>query len=156
MTNKEAIEALKWKVEYAKEIGESYIDCVYVEALDLAIKALENQTTEGDCISRSALKEAIDKDAEDICGIEDVIDYIDNAPTVKFSLLPADESKDEAYMRGYEHGKIEGILKARPQGEWINKNPLNRYAECSECHYWNSISRYCPECGADMRKGGAE
>ena len=37
---------------------------------------------------------------------------IDNAPTIKFSLLPADESKDEAYMRGYEKGKIEGILKA--------------------------------------------
>ena len=41
MTNKEAIEALKWQVEYAKEIGEHHIDGVYVEALDLAVKALE-------------------------------------------------------------------------------------------------------------------
>jgi len=41
-----------------------------------------------------------------------VNNIIDNAPTIKFSLLPADESKDEAYMRGYEKGKIEGILKA--------------------------------------------
>ena len=44
---------------------------------------------------------------------------IDNAPTVKFSLMPADESKEEAYMRGKEKGKIEGLLKARSQGEWI-------------------------------------
>ena len=41
MTNEEAITALKWKVEYAKEIGEPYTDCVNVEALALAVKALE-------------------------------------------------------------------------------------------------------------------
>ena len=41
MNNKEAIAALKWKVEYAKEIGEPYTDCVNVKALDLAVKALE-------------------------------------------------------------------------------------------------------------------
>ena len=41
MTNKEAIKALKWQVGYAKEIGISHIDGVYVEALDLAVKALE-------------------------------------------------------------------------------------------------------------------
>ena len=43
MENKEAIESLKWKVEYAKEIGEHHIDGVYVDALDLAVKALEAQ-----------------------------------------------------------------------------------------------------------------
>lgn len=46
-----------------------------------------------------------------------------NAPTVKFSLMPADETKEEAYKRGYEKGKIKGILKAntRQQGDLISK-----------------------------------
>lgn len=46
MTNKEAIKFLKWQVVYAKETGERYItDCVNVEALDLAVKALERDGT---------------------------------------------------------------------------------------------------------------
>lgn len=42
MTDKEAIKSLKWKVEYAKEIGEHHVDGVYVDALALAVKALED------------------------------------------------------------------------------------------------------------------
>ena len=34
------------------------------------------------------------------------------APTVEHSLLPLAGDCDEAYKRGYEKGKIEGILKA--------------------------------------------
>jgi len=45
MTNKEkekeAIKALKWLVEHAKEEGLNHVDCVSVEALDVAITALE-------------------------------------------------------------------------------------------------------------------
>ena len=42
MTDKEAIKSLKWKVEYAKEIGEHHVDGVYVDALALAVKSLED------------------------------------------------------------------------------------------------------------------
>lgn len=42
MTDKEAIKSLKWKVEYAKETGEHHVDGVYVDALALAVKALED------------------------------------------------------------------------------------------------------------------
>jgi len=38
---KEAIKALKWLVEHAKEEGLNHVDCVSVEALDVAITALE-------------------------------------------------------------------------------------------------------------------
>ena len=58
--------------------------------------------------------------------IEDIdvvpVSAIDNTPTVKFSLMPADETKEDAYKRGYEKGKAEGILKGcntRSKGEWI-------------------------------------
>lgn len=90
MKNKEAIEALKWKVAFAKEIGESHVDCVYVEALDLAINALENQTTDGDLIRRSVLDEIrqLYKDyqpnlATEVIEFGDALEkLIDNAPTV--------------------------------------------------------------------------
>lgn len=86
---------------------------------------------------------------------------IDNAPTVKFSLMPADETKEDAYKRGYKKGKAEGILKGkeRPQGEWIRTGSLgngNAQYECSECHYGDEHAEsqevpYCWHCGADMR-----
>ena len=42
----------------------------------------------------------------------------------------------------------------RPQGEWI-LDSLGAY--CSECGtHPDYSSNYCPNCGADMRKGGAE
>lgn len=69
---------------------------------------------------------------------EIMLKAIDNAPTVKFSLMPADESKEEAYLRGYKKGKVEGILKARPQGEWKLHGMI-----------W-----YCSNCGKDCEQGG--
>lgn len=84
--------------------------------------------------------------------VSDIIEEIDNAPTVKFSLMPADESKEEAYMRGYKKGKIAGILKGkeRPQGEWIKLRDYD--FKCSLCGL-SMMDKYnfCPECGADMR-----
>lgn len=89
-------------------------------------------STEGDLISRSKLLISIlamighyneivtqDKVLGWVYGVDNCRELIENAPTVKFSLLPADESKDEAYMRGYEKGKIEGLLRERSKGEWI-------------------------------------
>lgn len=41
MTNKEAIEELKAKVNLAKELEDEEVNFISIEALDLAIKALE-------------------------------------------------------------------------------------------------------------------
>lgn len=82
---------------------------------------------ENDLISRSRLRmnfiQAVEDENPELYG-EIFLDLIDNAPTVKFSLLPTDESKEEAYMRGYKSGMFKGFLKAnaRPQGEWISVN----------------------------------
>lgn len=145
-----------------------------------------------DLISREALKKAIetyDKFAylpngklcpcRDLVELEmyvpyihfdDVIKAIDNAPTVKFSLMPADESKDEAYMRGYEKGKVEGILRnnAIPQGEWARHDEWRNgeyiggfyHINCPEIEKGMALfskweTNFCPNCGAQM-KGGAE
>lgn len=46
-------------------------------------------------------------------------------------------------------------LEGSPQGEWISDY---RTCKCSVCNFTTVIDTYnfCPNCGADMRKGGAE
>lgn len=88
--------------------------------------------------------------------IGEVIMTIDNAPTVKHSLLPLSGEADNAYMRGYEVGKAEGIMKAstRPKGEWIDYD--NTFYKCPDCGYL--LEKCCPQCQNKviLPKGGAE
>lgn len=86
-----------------------------------------------DLISRSALRKDIErlysvyKDNKDYF-YTDVLDHIDNAPTVE-----------------------------RPQGEWImNKTSARgRNYTCTNCRKVSrNKSEFCPKCGADMRGDG--
>ena len=51
----------------------------------------------------------------------------------------------------------------RPQGEWINREAVSnttfpfweRY-ECNKCHKYSGYSNFCPNCGANMKKGEEE
>lgn len=58
--------------------------------------------------------------------------------------------------------EIIGKYEERPQGEWIYERPNGKtysdFVYCSECQKPNGfyITNFCPNCGADMRKGGAE
>ena len=120
-----------------------------------------------DLISRSELKKEFEKvyplAVNDMGGVvnKDIYDIINKVPAVKFSLFPADESKDEAYMRGYKHGVVEGILKGntRPQGEWIELNERigigedNIYTsfKCPFCGYIDLLNNnFCGNCGTKM------
>lgn len=83
---------------------------------------------------------------------------IKNAPTVK---LDINDTEYKAYSRGLEDGK----KITRPKGEWIflkaNEEQTDGY-ECSVCKttyhtkvpYFSEFN-FCPNCGADMREGGA-
>ena len=110
MTNKEAIEQLKW---VKKRICDITYSPESFEALELAIKALDERPQgEGDLISRTWLKEH--KFTTQVCnGVEiesvDVVGVatIDNAPPV---------APDMAQVLAYESGKASA---KRPQGEWI-------------------------------------
>ena len=105
MTTEEAIKALKWKVVYAKDIGESYTDCVNVEALDTIIKALEGRL-QGDSISRETLKKALELEYDDALGLcsDEVL------ATIKFDIKlvnnapPVSDRYDEGYAQGYVDG----------------------------------------------------
>ena len=82
-----------------------------------------------------------------------ILKIIDNAPTVESD---------------YEWGYSEGVHDTeRPQGEWIREiHPYDKAyrLKCSVCGKWGGLTdegynhefNFCPNCGADMRKGGAE
>ena len=90
--------------------------------------------------------------------IAEVIMTIDNAPTVETDIEVA--TKD-AYEHGYTDGWKErfGEPDGRPKGEWIidghhiRCNRCNEYI-CNTDREGNKIpDNFCPNCGADMRKG---
>lgn len=95
----------------------------------------------GDCISRSALKEELENPSDKHYLSKSILDLvfkrIDNAPTVE---------------------------PERPQGEWIYKltwDNVHKSRTCNKCGYHevvfpNEADLFCPNCGAEMRKGGAE
>lgn len=129
-----------------------------------------------DLISREALRETIDKitwyhinphgelsegahgDSDALFKAEDIFKAIDNASTV--------DIKDEiagAYNEGYMCGNKEAE-KARPKGEWAEpmRTKWNEIQAglliCPFCGATphKQYKNFCPNCGADMRKGNAE
>lgn len=84
-----------------------------------------------------------------------MLERIDNAPTVDMNT-----ELSVAYLKGRRQGQAD----ERPQGEWIIiKSPLSNetIVKCDKCgdeFIGNGVEdyNYCPNCGADMRKGGDE
>lgn len=128
-----------WNERAVKEIG--YQEYALKQCPKIKVRPYNYS---GDCISREALKEKLqaryDNGEEDFdkgynIGLEAAIDLIDNASAVE----------------------------VKPQGEWINREAVSntifpfweRY-ECNQCHKFSGYSNFCPNCGADMRKGGAD
>lgn len=115
-----------------------------------------------DLISRSELKKAIKDNG--YSHYFEIFDIIDNAPTVE----PIKQCKyckhcgNEDYCSNChsDHSLFE--YYERPQGEWIFERPNGKtysdFVYCSECQKPKGfyLTNYCPYCGADMRKGGAE
>ena len=154
MTNKEAIELIQGIEEDGRNVTSEHI-----EALDLAIKALEEYPTD---------KEIQDDMRRTYLG---GMTTIDNAPTVcgnnpKWcescvsngkcaSTRPRGEITNEDIQNAIKQGYNDGYEMAnakyeRPQGEWqITKAG---YAKCHICKCEREVpENYCGYCGADMR-----
>lgn len=122
-----------------------------------------------DLISRSELKKAIeeleiteeivDYDCDDVSttGVSqyldrpDVLDLIDNAPTVEPEKVKESELI-KAYTKGFDTG-VETVKNERPQGEWILRTDTEWHFECNQCKGlspWKA--QFCGVCGADMRQ----
>ena len=83
-----------------------------------------------------------------------VLKIIDNAPTVE---IPTELCKGCRFLKDCETCEE----KLRPQGEWLDHSE-DGFVECPICGHWTTCEdnidelHYCWNCGAYMRKGGAE
>ena len=91
-------------------------------------------------------------------------DIIYREDAIEVLAINAPFMSDEAYLKSYD--ALKSIPSAdRPQGEWIQTSNDwidgtcgARYypIHCSICNYStydDDATNYCPNCGADMRKG---
>ena len=112
-----------------------------------------------DLISRSALRKDIErlysvyKDNKDYF-YTDVLDHIDNAPTVEYTF-------EEAFQKTVCEQRL--YCPEKPHGEWITEDKLyGGFGDrvlvntCSICKtsfvYRGKTHNFCSNCGADMRK----
>ena len=79
-------------------------------------------------------------------GLNDAIDVIDNAPTVEGEIL-TEEAYSDLCLRA---------SRERPQGEWIEGTQGYYCSECETIDRFYFEHNFCPNCGASMKKGGAE
>ena len=123
MTREEAIEMLKKDKEQRG-------NCFISDALDMAIKALEQEPCE-DVVSRQA-----------------VIDEMERR-----------HAKGDSITKGFVNN-MPSVTSIRPKGHWQKIELPSRDAhECSECcglalldENNEQLTDFCPSCGADMRK----
>ena len=142
-----------------------------------------------DLISREALKKAVDTwdkfgytaqgklirltEHEDFyvpyVKYQDIVNCIDNAPTVAESCKELQEVASERPQGEYTEEDMKRTIKenfdlgyemaknkfGRPQGEWIEYNTACHHYKCDQCNAdYNSFMvkpNFCPNCGADMR-----
>lgn len=108
------------------------------EALDKAIKALEQQTCEN-CISKEEVDTLVDELARAISDERCCISRGRSTATIMQDIL-----------------NLPSVTPTRPKGKW---KPLNYKDEmwgyvykCSNCGAIEYGGDYCPGCGADMRE----
>ena len=122
MTSKEAIDELNTiKVVYSN-MRKEYLTCV--EALDMAIEALETQERQA-IIAGSYLLEGEE-----------------NVPDTNVGDIECGEKIERSSAQ-----------PERPRGEWINiSDGLFEIVKCDQCgRTMDSRDNFCPRCGSDMR-----
>ena len=118
---------------------------------------------QGDLISREALKDITYINKGNFNTVEGIREWIDNAPPVPQITVFA-ENADEKAVADLK-AELENVIKSRPKGEWtVTKLQHGEDVTCPFCNARPTKIEYgyylrdnfCHECGADMRKGGAE
>lgn len=79
---------------------------------------------------------------------------------IKYLIAPISTSTEPSteYLKQKEAYDLAiKTLAERPQGEWIKIGDIGLAYTCNKCGEVNVIpTNFCPNCGADMMKGGAE
>ena len=136
MTGKEAIKM----IEYIRHTGNGeseYKNCAQAVALDVAIKALEQEQCE-DCVSRKSLLDKLD-------------------PLYKEKIKTAPDNMAEGFVQVEKLIKQEPpVTPARNKGKWINGNPIcpccgeDKFKDLDADIWADWQPKYCPNCGAEM------
>lgn len=148
MRDEDIIKFIKDNCRECNEVDrEMYENCEHCYFLKTFLKNNGGNKMSNDLISREAVKRAFENT---VC-IEPmpyafVKLIIDNAPSVQ---LPD-------FKEGYKQAILDGKTNfSRPQGEWIAHE--DGYNVCPYCNNKTAFSYpFCPYCGADMRKEGAQ
>ena len=117
------------------------------------------ERSQGDLISRKALKEAINNNGCRHSHYFDIFDVIDDAPTVNFIISPDHVTE----LQNINKELIKQLEEAeRPKGKWVDHSEDYGYAECPFCHELTTCDgnidelHFCWNCGAKLEKGGTE
>lgn len=144
MTGKEAVKIIKMVLEECleehneDEIAVCYVTPYDADALDMAIKALEQEPCD-DAVSRQAVLNTLNKDS--------VLDEDRAVETYKELLI--DCYKD-----------LPSVAPSHKKGKWVKVTNGRGGHECNICHayapsYQNGdeyLSEFCPNCGAKMEE----
>lgn len=136
---------LKWLKDYKRLLEMPKSDSISREALKKEVESLVSGGAE-------RLKDYYENGSKSdenawIGGVYDCWELIDNAPTVEVGYLTNCANCERA----------EKIRSKRPQGKWIFRQGVTcgGYYKCNRCgEVERAEKNYCPNCGADMRKGG--
>ena len=122
-------------------------------------------TNKGDLISRETLLNEFNTKCQSMCSTCEYrkwnsklyryeCELINIAPPVNFIISPDYVTE----LQNINKELIKQLEEAeRPQGEWIKIGELGLAYKCNKCEKVSVIpENFCPNCGADMRKGGAE
>lgn len=94
--------------------------------------------------------------------LRDVFCFIDNAPTITptFQLKDITDEDVARFAMIWQRATSKGLIlePERPHGKWIYVCCFgDEFPQCSVCGKINDVkSRFCPDCGADMRKESDE
>ena len=130
MTNEEAITRLKGLY------GNGYSE--QEQALDMAIRALKNEQTNGELISRQAVKNLI-------------------RSLTKWSVRSQDRKFENVGLL-YDDVMfgIDRLPSAEQTAEWKLADAYRGLYTCSNCRLQSSKYAFCPQCGARMKESGEE
>lgn len=98
--------------------------------------------------------EDLEQEIEDLKEAKAV--YVEHPKTIQEKQAES-EKYDKAFDDGYENGYSQTRFdyEQQPRGKWIKKwCEWQEYIECSECGYETGLrcnTKFCPNCGADMR-----
>ena len=143
MTEIEAIKEIEERVQITEHVGGSYVDCVDIEALRIAIftlKQMEKAQLPGedatsDCISRKGLKENLlseDYETHDYCfPCKEIMKRIDEQPSVQSDHI-ADGGKKGDHLRDVTK-KVDVISRQVVKDALADKSILE-WEELKKCY----------------------